>query len=268
MRMTILLLAALLSPGLAFAQAISPDLAAINVADSQAGKTLITADGTWNFGPNVGPGGNEILLNGNGSNGGQAQMIQVGDSGKMFAYALDNSWWVYNKQTGWSPSPGTPFHVTCMPPTTYTNGATITKQLTFTFFHGTSPKDITSDVRTNPTCDYTWYGLTGTHYWMVTAKDPSGSESAFSAQVAVAPLGSLPMPPTSIFVKAQSQVFAVKQTKDHLATTNAVGTVPTNTPCDVTQRVNDMFVVPVSAVTWYGNVRPQVVVAKCTDPGL
>jgi hypothetical protein len=153
-----------------------------------------------------------------------------------------------------------------MPPTTYTNGATINFQLTYTFYRGTSPKDLTTDVTTSPTCDHTWYGMTGVQYYMVTAKDPSGAESAFSAQVAVGLQTAVPHAPTSLYVKGGAQVYAVKQSKDHLATTVPVGTVPLDTPCDTTQRVNDMFIVSRDKVAWYGNVKPQAVVASCILP--
>ena len=45
----------------------------------------------------------------------------------------------------------------------------------------------------------------------------------------------------------------------------SVGTVPLNTPCDMTQSVNGYYVVPVSAVTWSGTVKPVVVVARCSE---
>src|SRR5262245_29171052 len=80
-----LVYALILTPQFVFAQN-SPDLSTLTVADSQAGKSLQTSVGKWTFGPNVGPGGNEILINGNGNNGGQATAIQVGDGGKMFAH--------------------------------------------------------------------------------------------------------------------------------------------------------------------------------------
>jgi len=44
---------------------------------------------------------------------------------------------------------------------------------------------------------------------------------------------------------------------------NAVGTVPAGTACDTSQSVNGLYAVPRDAVIWYGNVRPQVVVAAC-----
>ena len=42
-----------------------------------------------------------------------------------------------------------------------------------------------------------------------------------------------------------------------------VGRVPAGLPCDPTQGVNGMNVVPVASVTWFGTVRPPVVVAAC-----
>lgn len=261
-------LALLVLTRIAFAaDPVSPDLSAINVSDSiDHGKTLTTADGTWSFGPNVGPGGNEILINGNGSNGGLATMIQVGDTGKMFAHAADNSWWVYDKVTGWKISPGTPYVLTCTPPTSYLNGASINLHLTYTFTRGTSPKDFTTEVNVEPQCSHTYYGLTGNQYFSVTAKDPAGMESPLSNQIGVGVISTAPQAPTNLVVKGNGQVFAVKQTKDHLAATTAVGTIPFGTLCVATERVNDMFVVPRDKVTWYGNVKPQAVVAVCNVP--
>ena len=263
-----LTLTAILTPAIVQAQAISPDLTALTVDDSiNHGKTLITAAGTWSFGPNVGPGGNEILINGNGSNAGNATFIQVGDTGKMFAHAADNSWWVYDgTPLNWHTSPGTPYVLTCVPPTTYLNGATINLHLTYTFTRGTTPKDFTTEVSTEPNCTHTYYGLQGVQYFSVTAKDPTNSESPLSSQLAVGITSNAPQAPTNLVVKGAAQVFAVKQSKDHLAATVPVGTIPLNTACDSTQRVNDMFIVPRDKVTWYGNVKPQAVVALCNVP--
>lgn len=262
------LLDALTRPAHAQTPTPSPDFSALDYPSSQSGKTLQTAAGTWTFGPNTSSaGGNEILLNGSNANGGNARIIQVGNSGQMFALALDNSWWVYAPATNtWSTSPGTPYMLSCTPPTFYLNGASINLQLTFTFYRGVSPKDLTTEVTTSPTCSHTYYGLTGNQYFMVTAKDPSGNESPLSGQLMMGTLSTAPAAPSNLVVKGNTQVFAVKQTKDHLATTNPVGTIPIGTLCDPTQRVNDMFIVPRDSVTWYGNVQPQAVVAPCNVP--
>ena len=43
-----------------------------------------------------------------------------------------------------------------------------------------------------------------------------------------------------------------------------VGTVPANTPCDGSQKINDHYVVDRNLVTWSGTVKPVVVVAQCS----
>ena len=45
----------------------------------------------------------------------------------------------------------------------------------------------------------------------------------------------------------------------------AVGTIPLNTPCDMSQTLLGLNVVPTSEVTWLGTVRPIVVVARCSN---
>ncbi|HSV90890.1 MAG TPA: hypothetical protein VLH80_07305 [Nitrospiraceae bacterium] len=44
----------------------------------------------------------------------------------------------------------------------------------------------------------------------------------------------------------------------------AVGTVPLGTACDPTQRVNDFYVIPASAVTWSGNIHRLAALAACS----
>jgi hypothetical protein len=57
-------------------------------------------------------------------------------------------------------------------------------------------------------------------------------------------------------------VFYVVQQTDRIVSLR-VGTVPLGTPCDKTQVINGMMVVPRAKVTWAGTVKPFVVVAKC-----
>ena len=63
-------------------------------------------------------------------------------------------------------------------------------------------------------------------------------------------------------VTTEPQVYNVVK-KDNGFVLIYVGTVPLNTPCDSNQTVNGKYVVPVSAVTWAGTVKPVVVVGTC-----
>lgn len=57
-------------------------------------------------------------------------------------------------------------------------------------------------------------------------------------------------------------VYQVSGVTDHFQLA-PVGTVPLGTACDAAQSVNGRMAVPRAAVSWYGSVRPRVVVAVC-----
>lgn len=58
-------------------------------------------------------------------------------------------------------------------------------------------------------------------------------------------------------------VYAVVMSRNRLALVQ-VGTIAPDVPCDATQDVNGRNVVPRESVEWFGNVRPEVVVAECS----
>jgi hypothetical protein len=74
----------------------------LTVPQSQAGGTLMTTAGTWNFGTASNPYGYSVLLNG-GTNGGYATLLEVAHGGQLYAQASDSSWWLW-KNPGWSSS--------------------------------------------------------------------------------------------------------------------------------------------------------------------
>lgn len=82
--------------------------------------------------------------------------------------------------------------------------------------------------------------------------------SAVAAKTIVPPL---PAPPSGLTV-ASTQAFTVVKARDRFVLL-PVGTVPADTPCDTSQSINGHYVVPRAAVTWAGNVKPDVVVAAC-----
>jgi len=88
------------------AQAISADGSTLTVAQSQAGGSLVTSAGTWTFGAVSTFYGNNVLLNGAG-NGGYATLLEVANSGQLYAQASDSSWWRWNG-AGWSSSSAPP----------------------------------------------------------------------------------------------------------------------------------------------------------------
>jgi hypothetical protein len=71
----------------------------------------------------------------------------------------------------------------------------------------------------------------------------------------------LPQPPSGLRVAATTAYTVIKRVDRFVML--PVGTVPAGTSCDSEQSVNGYYVVPRAAVTWSGNVRPDVVVAAC-----
>ena len=74
---------------------VSPD-GSLLVAPSNVG-SLITAAGSWTFGPpNISRPGYEILLNGAQAAGGSGFKLQIANGGQVYALGSDNvTWWVY-----------------------------------------------------------------------------------------------------------------------------------------------------------------------------
>lgn len=89
----------------------------------------------------------------------------------------------------------------------------------------------------------------------------NGLESVYTNPVTKVVPQPAPGPPSSLAVTALTAYTFEKQV-DKIAFL-AVGTVPAGTACDVTQPVGAYYVVPRAAVTWFGSVRPPLVVASC-----
>jgi hypothetical protein len=108
-------------------------------------------------------------------------------------------------------------------------------------------------------------GATGlTYYFRVTAINAAG-ESALSAEVSkfIKSDVTVPEPPGNIVV-SETVVYTVVKRVDGFRL-YPVGTVPPNTPCISSETINGYNVVPRSSVTWSGDIRPDVVVAKCAS---
>lgn len=106
----------------------------------------------------------------------------------------------------------------------------------------------------------------GTWNFNMTAYTVGGAESDRSTTVnkTITAVSVLPAPPGSVSVTIQTDAYNVVKKANGFVLVR-VGTVPLNTPCDLTQFVNGYYSVPTSAVTWAGTVKPIVVVAKCSQ---
>jgi hypothetical protein len=145
-----------------------------------------------------------------------------------------------------------------------TDGTALTNLAGFRIVHGASQTELTQSINV-PNAAARSYTVTnlpaGTRYFGVIAYTSTGTDSAVSNIVSKSIAGATtPAPPT--LRVADTTVYTVLKRPDAFVML-AVGTVPANTACITTERVNDYYVVPRAAVTWSGTVRPDVVVAQC-----
>ncbi len=114
-----------------------------------------------------------------------------------------------------------------------------------------------------PAVTYTVTNLApGTWCFRAYSRNTYGLDSAPTNAVSKVIAPPVPNPPGSLVVAA-TVVYQLIGTPDRFATV-PVGTIPAGTACDTTQAVLGMYVVPRAAVTWYGSVKPQSVLAQCS----
>lgn len=156
------------------------------------------------------------------------------------------------------------------PPTQNTDGSALTNLAGYRVVYGTSASALSQTIQiANP--GVSAYCVTGlaanTWYFGIKAYNSAGGESDVSnvvtKTISNTPVPVVPSPPASLTV-AQGQLIVYQ-----VLGTDAgfqflpVGTVAPGTACITTQQVNGRYAVPTSAVTWYGSVKPKVVVAQC-----
>ncbi len=160
--------------------------------------------------------------------------------------------------------------LTCTQPTHNNDGTPLTDFGGMRYLWGDSPTTLyhtTYVDKPSPPHAYKITGLTnGKWYFACIAYKTNGMESAISTVVNVDIVSTTlpttpPLPPTAVVLT--NEVFQVIMTVNQFQFL-PVGTVPANTPCIPTQKINDYYAVNASVVTWYGRVRPKVVVAKCS----
>jgi hypothetical protein len=160
--------------------------------------------------------------------------------------------------------------LTWVNPTTRTDGSALTNLAGILLEYGTCTSTNPAIFGTKqgeffvaaPATSYTFQALpTATYCFRALARDSNNLQSAFTNAVFKNVVDAPPNPPTGLQVVAQT-VFNIVKLENRFALL-PVGTVPANTPCDSTQQVNGYYAVPRDQVTWFGNVRPQVVVAQC-----
>lgn len=138
---------------------------------------------------------------------------------------------------------------------------TPTPNVTYNIYEGTSPTNLVKVMSglTSPRVVWSGPDLT-TNYWYAITTVSNGVESQMGAVIQMAS----PAPVlTNLGLATQTNVaYQMILTADHYIAL-PVGSVPIGTACDATQSVNGFNVIPRASVTWYGTVKPLVVVAQC-----
>lgn len=161
--------------------------------------------------------------------------------------------------------------ITCIAPTQNTDGSALTNLAGYEVLYGTSPTALNLGASFNASvCRFIIDPpSTGTWYYAVRAFNTAGVRSANSTVVSKAEDGpppppvAVPAPPTSPAVIGR-EVYQIVQQTDRLVFL-PVGTVSNAQACRPEYPVGQYFVVPRAAVSWYGSVRPMVVVTRCNQ---
>lgn len=143
-------------------------------------------------------------------------------------------------------------------PTTNTDASPIVPPITYTVYEGATVICTTTATAAG------WNPVPGVHSWAVTAKTAANGESAKSNMAGKTIVSAPPNPPGGFKVDPASLTAYQLVLSDGLVAFVAVGQVAPGTVCDTTQPVGNKYVVPRSSVaSWFGNVKPQLVVASC-----
>lgn len=154
-------------------------------------------------------------------------------------------------------------------PTQNEDATPLTDLAGYKIYYGKASGNYTDQVRIdNPgVTTYVVDNLTpDTYYFVATAYNEAGTESAYSSEAVKDIVGgsTIPNPPTGLTVSANLTAFSVIKVKNAFVLL-AVGTVPAGTECDSAQSVNGHNAVDRNIVQMtQGGEAPYVVVANCT----
>jgi hypothetical protein len=172
--------------------------------------------------------------------------------------------------------PARPVTLTWTAPTQNTDGTPLTNLAGFRVYWGTQrgAYPISASVPSPDVTTYIVSGLTpGVRYYFVaTARNASGVESAFSNEATAVAAADEPAPPTGLTTPTPDlPVYAPFLTRNAQSMIQ-VGVAPAGVPCDGTQSARGygpsqtLYLVPVEQVRLYPGTQPEAVFAACA-PG-
>lgn len=152
-------------------------------------------------------------------------------------------------------------NLTVSPPEENTDGSSLTDLAGFNWYVGCDSQGSYDRYETSVEPSYQFDDLpdTGTCWFVATAFNADGIESGFSNEASKY-LGP-PNPPTDLRV-SDPIAYGVLMSDDAIVLI-AVGTVPTDTPCNGEMSVNGHYQVPRDLLVAAGSVEPRVVFALC-----
>jgi len=156
---------------------------------------------------------------------------------------------------------GAPITLSCTLPTQNTDGTPLTDLAGIRFYEAQVLGGPYTQIADQPGCTVDIDKPAGDWYFVATAYNAAGVDSAYSNEV-LKNISSIPAPPSGLTVTGSLLAYGLSQTKDVL-TTYPVGRVPLGTACDTTMQVNGMYQVSFDLVAWVGTARPVFVVAEC-----
>lgn len=153
-------------------------------------------------------------------------------------------------------------------PTENTDGTPLTDLAGFKLFRGATsggPYSIAVDIPNPTTTTYEAAGLTvGDHYFVATAYNVAGVESAYSTEATktIVESPTVPLPPSNLVVNGNLVAYSVSISED-VFLTYPVGTIPAGTTCNADMSANGLYLVPVAEVVFAGEADATVVFAEC-----
>ncbi len=153
--------------------------------------------------------------------------------------------------------------LTCTAPTQNTDGTPLIDLEGIKFYESQTAGGSYTNTGESTTCSFQLDRPAGTYYFVATAYNTAGIESAYSNEVQKIVPPSIPSPPSGLAVAGNLVAYGLQQSPD-VVTTFPVGSVDSGTECDPTMSVNGKYRVPLAAVTYAGSVRPVVVFAECS----
>lgn len=157
--------------------------------------------------------------------------------------------------------------LTCTPPTMNEDGTTLTDLAGYRFYQSSTsggPYTLIRDEPDETNCGHVITDVAdGTYYFVATAYNVPGVESAYSGEASKT-VTTVPNPPGGLVASGNLVAYTIQQSPDVLLT-YPIGTVMAGVWCDPDQSANGMYRVNIEDVTMPAGVEARVAFAECAQ---